>query len=284
MPHFRVDDALHSHPKARQAGLEAMGLWNMCGSYCMGYLTDGFVPEWYVKSWPKGPALAKRLVAAKLWYPATKDDEKGWQFHEFTGPGRNDSREQIEESRKKWRDKKAGQRKDSPPVSPGDTSGDTQGEPSGDSLRVTRDPTQPNPTKNSGYVQTPPHQSNAHDRKTGAEVARRKFELIPSESSELAKRIVVAYSDSLDTPIDANTGREIAQVVDRCVQAGQSPEAIAAGMDLWAKSDSFAPSQIPKYVTKAAAGRRRNGVGKPTLKAAETQQLADEIIAEMEIP
>lgn len=160
MPHFRVDDGLHSHPKARQAGLEAMGLWNMCGSYCMGYLTDGFVPEWYVKSWPKGAALAKRLVECKLWTAVNKDGEKGWQFHEFTGPGRNDTREQIEASRKKWRDKKAGQRGDTPPdspsMSPGDTSGESPPHSQGDSprgsLRVTRNPTQPNTKTNSGYV------------------------------------------------------------------------------------------------------------------------------------
>lgn len=129
VPHFRVDDALHSHPKARQAGLEAMGLWNLCGSYCMGYLTDGFVPEWYVKSWPRGAALAKRLVAAKLWTPAVNDDgDKGWQFHEFTGPGRNDSRAEVEASRKRWRDKKAGQRAESPRVSPKVSPGDTADE------------------------------------------------------------------------------------------------------------------------------------------------------------
>lgn len=142
MPHFRVDDALHSHPKARQAGLEAMGLWNLCGSYCMGYLTDGFVPEWYVKSWPKGAALAKKLVAAKLWTPAKKDGEPGWQFHEFIGPGRQDSRAQIEADRQKWRNKKQRQRgdspQDSPTVSPGDIAGDTRESPGY---------TQPNPTQ-----------------------------------------------------------------------------------------------------------------------------------------
>lgn len=141
MPHFRVDDALHSHPKARQAGLEAMGLWNLCGSYCMCYLTDGFVPDWYVKSWPKGAALAKKLVAVKLWKPAKKDGENGWQFHEFIGPGRQDSKAQIEADRQKWRNKKQRQRGDSPAgspqVSPGDMAGDT---------RETPGYTQPNPT------------------------------------------------------------------------------------------------------------------------------------------
>jgi hypothetical protein len=49
MPHFRVDDALHSHPKAQRAGDEAIGMWTRAGSFCMAYLTNGFVPEWWVK-------------------------------------------------------------------------------------------------------------------------------------------------------------------------------------------------------------------------------------------
>lgn len=119
-------------------------------------------------------------------------------------------------------------------------------------------------------------------RTTGSEKALARFSAIPSQHSQLARAIVTAYSDSLDTPIDAKTGREIAQAVDTCIQAGQSPAAIAAGIELWAKSDSFAPSQIGKYVTKAAAARRTNGIGKPTEKASKFDAIADKIIAEMD--
>jgi hypothetical protein len=194
MPHFRVDDGLHNHPKARKAGLEAMGLWNMSGSWCMGYLTDGFVPEWYVKGWPKGFALAKRLVDAGFWNPATKDGEKGWQFHEFVGPGRNDTREQILADREKWRKRKQGQR-DSPQVSPRDNTRDTTEDNTRDtpresyaeSLHVTRDPTQPNPEENAfGYVPESASESNARDAAAatiGAELVGRTIpESIPSET------------------------------------------------------------------------------------------------------
>jgi hypothetical protein len=105
--------------------------------------------------------------------------------------------------------------------------------------------------------------------------------MIPSHHSQIARDIVRQYSDSLDTPIDAKTVREIAEVIDIGLQAGQSPDAIAAGIEDWAKSDSFSPSQISKYITKAAARRRNNGVGKPTIKAVQTGQLAEELIAEM---
>lgn len=76
---YKIDDQLHSHPKARRAGLEAMGLWTLAGSHCMSYLTDGFVEEWFVQSWPHGPELAAKLVSVGLWVEA----EGGWQFHDW---------------------------------------------------------------------------------------------------------------------------------------------------------------------------------------------------------
>lgn len=79
MAWFKVDDQLHSHPKARRAGLEAMGLWLVAGSHCMSYLTDGFVEEWFVLSWPNGAELAERLVGTGLWLRG----DGGWQFHDW---------------------------------------------------------------------------------------------------------------------------------------------------------------------------------------------------------
>lgn len=119
-------------------------------------------------------------------------------------------------------------------------------------------------------------------RRTGAEIARARFTAIPAESSTLAKQIARSYSDSLDTPIDAKTLNEISAHLDRCLQAGQTPEAIAAGIQLWGQSDSFAPSQIPKYVTKAAAARSHRGVGRPTLKAVATHEVAEQLAAQLE--
>ena len=76
---FKVDDTLHSHPKTRTAGLDAMGLWAMSGAFCMAYKLPGRVPEWFVQGFPKGKQLATRLVDAGLWRPA----EGGWEFHDW---------------------------------------------------------------------------------------------------------------------------------------------------------------------------------------------------------
>lgn len=79
MPWFKVDDNFHSHPKARRAGLAAMGLWSLAGSHCMDYLTDGIVERWFVESWPDGIELAARLVTAGLW----DEHLDGWAFHDW---------------------------------------------------------------------------------------------------------------------------------------------------------------------------------------------------------
>ena len=180
MPHFRVDDALHSHPKAQRAGDEALGMWARAGSFCMAYLTDGFVPDWWVRQQPKGMAKAKRLIAAGLWHgDAEHEGEHGFQFNEFVGPGRQDSRAQIEADREKWRKKKQRQRdstQDSPPLSLGDddgvSPGDTTGESPQDSLvragappRANTNPTQ---QKNSGYVPSESPVSSATNRARGS--------------------------------------------------------------------------------------------------------------------
>src|SRR5689334_7173843 len=107
MPHFRVDDGFDSHPKAIEAGDEALGMWTRAGAWCMRYLTDGFIPEWWVKQQPRGNVKAKRLVSAGFWHPSEREGKRGWQFHEFTGPGRQDSRVKIESDREAARQRKA---------------------------------------------------------------------------------------------------------------------------------------------------------------------------------
>lgn len=103
MAWFRVDDMLHSHPKARKAGLSAIGLWSLAGSFSMAYKLDGFVPEWFIKNWPQGPKLAAALVDTMLWEPTVKDGQRGWQFHDW--PDYQPLSEEIEKSRANSRER-----------------------------------------------------------------------------------------------------------------------------------------------------------------------------------
>lgn len=97
MAWFNADDKMHSHPKVRAAGLEAIGLWTVCGTYCTDYLTEGVVPKWYVDSWPRGPRLAQRLVDASLW----EAHPDGWRF--LSWDEYQQSKNAIEEKRERWR-------------------------------------------------------------------------------------------------------------------------------------------------------------------------------------
>lgn len=84
MPWFMVDDKLHSHRKSVRAGVPAMGLWVLAGSWCADQLSDGFIPDYMVlRLDPGGEDSAAELVRAGLWYEAERDGEKGWQFHQW---------------------------------------------------------------------------------------------------------------------------------------------------------------------------------------------------------
>lgn len=83
MPWFKVDDKLHDHRKSRRAKKSAMGVWVLAGSWCMDNLSDGFVPADVLIRWGTR-ADAKALVEAGLWVEATRDGEKGWQFHDWS--------------------------------------------------------------------------------------------------------------------------------------------------------------------------------------------------------
>jgi hypothetical protein len=129
MPWFKVDDALHSHPKAIKAGDEAIGFWTRAGTFSMAYGTDGFIPEWWVKQQHRGMVKAKRLVEATMWHAGVRDGERGWMFHQW----RQDSKAKIEVDREKARQRKAKQREsqqesqcDTPSDKPSDSQSDSQ--------------------------------------------------------------------------------------------------------------------------------------------------------------
>jgi hypothetical protein len=79
----KVCDSLHGHPKAMDAGLEAMGLWVLALSYCGAYLTDGHVKRSAAARLAGGRLddLADALVRVGLWELHPTGD--GWQIHDY---------------------------------------------------------------------------------------------------------------------------------------------------------------------------------------------------------
>lgn len=136
MPTFEVDDQFHAHPKADAAGLEAIGLWVIAGSWCAGYLTDGRVP--------RGRAL--KMGSVSLWtrlveVGLVEVTEDGYRLHDYLHWNR--SAAEIASDRVRATEKKRDQRarkralskcggngpmSGNVPVSPGDTMGDSAGD------------------------------------------------------------------------------------------------------------------------------------------------------------
>jgi hypothetical protein len=66
MSWFKVEDGFHSHPKVRQAGNAAVGLWLRCATYSAHYLTDGYVEESVARQYGTRREI-ERLVTSQLW-------------------------------------------------------------------------------------------------------------------------------------------------------------------------------------------------------------------------
>lgn len=79
MPWWKVDDALHSHPKWLATPPRARALWVTAGSWCASHLTDGRVPSNVVTSLGGRASDARALVKSGLW--ETEGD--GYRFHGF---------------------------------------------------------------------------------------------------------------------------------------------------------------------------------------------------------
>jgi hypothetical protein len=124
---FKVDDSLAGHNKPRKAGLEAMGLWGVAGSWSAAQLQDGRVAGWYVDTWPKGRALAAKLVRAVLWHAPGHDCrdcpqiDDGWIFHDWEQANPLAAHVRAERDAAKERMRLARERKRSPNVRPNDS-------------------------------------------------------------------------------------------------------------------------------------------------------------------
>ena len=83
MSWVKVDDKLHAHPKSLDAGLEAMGFWVLCLSWCGEHLTDGHIKRSAAERIACGhlDRLSSILVRVRLWDVHPSGD--GWQFHDY---------------------------------------------------------------------------------------------------------------------------------------------------------------------------------------------------------
>ena len=99
--------------------------------------------------------------------------------------------------------------------------------------------------------------------------------------SQAADQLVRQFETTLDGKLDRRTMFEVAQVIDQLLTDGLDPQQIANGITAWHQSDRLYPSQIPRFVTKAARGTRPT-TGKPTAAVLESDRIAAQLHEENE--
>lgn len=220
MPWFKVDDSLHSHPKVRRAGLAAMGLWAVAGSYSSQYVTEGFIPEWFVLAQKSGRKLADSLVAAGLWDRSERAGESGYQFHDWghfqmTKAEVEATRERNRERQRKYREKRHQAGSDT--VSNGVTNSGSNGPP------TLPYPTQPNPTlptsKKQEEVGSEAYVSNAR----GTEHHEGLSRSFPAHIVKIANR----YTDK----VGLSDRSKVCTVVEQAVKSGYISTSIEDALD-----------------------------------------------------
>lgn len=153
MTWFKVDDGLHSHRKAVRAGVPAMGLWVLAGSWASDQLTDGWVPDYIAARLDPGQfeKHASALVKAGLWFPDEHDGERGWWFHQWqdhqpSAKSVHEKRDAAKERMRRVRDERRGQRR-SEAESFAECSREQVENASRTSREVRLTPTRPDPTR-----------------------------------------------------------------------------------------------------------------------------------------
>lgn len=302
MTWFRTDDKFWSSPERLGASWAAVGVWVTAGSYCSDQLTDGIVSKNAQKLLRIRPKIAQELVEVGLWIAHENGD---YEFKNW--PKFNPVKADVEARREQLRDagraggKRSGQSRravSKPVAEEADAKQDASISPSILPSKTEASPvelpTQPDPVSPKG--ETPPTPQSADGTivpfpatyeggggsaaNLPATVSRSRQaidRMNRTAHSAAAHQFAEEFSRSLPEPIPSSALSGIAVEIDNCLKDEISPKAIAAGLRLWHESDSWHPSQIPNFVTKASA-TKRPGRTKPIAQALKAEELADQMI------
>lgn len=250
MPWFKIDDTLHSHPKIRGAGLPAMGLWALAGSYSMAYKTDGFVPMWFVETWPQGARRARELTQNGLW----NETETGFQFHDWddfqpTADEIEKDRESARERQRRRREKQREARLGHAPVTrdtPRDVTRDSGGDVQGESQHP--DPSRPVPSR-----PEPPTEV------VGARKKPKREHRLPDDFKPTDKHQAKADELRLDLP------SEFEQFCDHHVAKGSKYEDWGRALHTWLRNSAKYRDNRPGNIRQMPQGPRIDEHGNPLL-------------------
>jgi len=114
----KLDDQFHDHPKVESCSFAARGLWATALSWCVDRLTDGFVPNAWLRTHEAPQELADELVSAGLWEPTGK----GYQFHDWADYQPMKADVMVKRAADRDRHKRSYRHKRTAPPDPGDSS------------------------------------------------------------------------------------------------------------------------------------------------------------------
>ncbi|SUA72621.1 Uncharacterised protein [Nocardia otitidiscaviarum] len=282
MTWFKVDDGFWSHPKTVGLSDSAVALWVRAGAYSCQHLTDGVIATPVLRMVGEKSA-AEELVAAGLW----DETAGGYVFHDWaeyqeTSEAVKDRRAAAKERQRRSRAareaKKAAARPDSgeqaESVTPDVTRDNTREFSTPDPTRpdhvvtdVTTDPPTPQPGGTLVPLRAP---------RGGRAVAERWN---ATAHSAAAHAIARKYAEQSGAAVPGTVLHEIAQRIDECLASGIDADQIVRGLVAWSESPITATSQIPSFIHKAAPKRPR-GRSKPTERALDAAQVAEQLIRE----
>lgn len=105
MAWFKVDDGFYDHPKVEELPNAAVGLWVKAGTWCAKHETDGVIPATRVKAFKGTASQIRALIECGLWGETTTNSgAKAYSFRDWFDY--QPSREEREEERALWREKK----------------------------------------------------------------------------------------------------------------------------------------------------------------------------------
>ncbi|MGC5249631.1 hypothetical protein ACPXB3_22235 [Gordonia sp. DT219] len=137
---------------------------------------------------------------------------------------------------------------------------------------------------NRGTGETPPPvPAKPHQRARESKAVARMNELNATSRSGPGNEVARSYDTWAGGGIDTKTQIEVAQEVDTLLADGIDAHQIAEGIKAWHHSDSWSPTQIRRFVAKAARpveGRNSDKPTKATLRAVDTIATAEALIAE----
>lgn len=109
MAWFKVDDGFYDHPKVEELPNAAVGLWVKAGTWCAKHETDGVIPATRVKAFKGTASQTRALIECGLWSQTTTNSgAKAYSFRDWFDY--QPSREEREEERQIWREKKKRER------------------------------------------------------------------------------------------------------------------------------------------------------------------------------